>query len=315
MSALQADAVMEVEMMSRVEAEDKLSEVGSHVASMRSILLDFDQRLGWKALGYESMKDCMAARFGKTFQTGYRQLLAAKVEMNIRVHSPAGESIAITPIPERHVRGTGIADLQPETQAEAYLNARRMAQAEGRDEPTAAHVEKSVEIIKAREAVFHTPYHVIGHMVTTGEITALEGKEMTEALEGLKSAKIRGDMVQLIAKFGLTCPALIEPLGEMLKRQGTGKPSKTLATILVTGHVAGVPLRQATMSDLRRAKGEAQSEHISESEEARQANAVVVIRQVVVNIDLGDWKRTKRKLKSALGEDGYDWLHKMMIGE
>ena len=66
-SVLQGDTY--IEMMSREEAESKISIIRISVMSMRMQLLDFDQRLGWKALGYESMKDCLIARFGKTFQT------------------------------------------------------------------------------------------------------------------------------------------------------------------------------------------------------------------------------------------------------
>ena len=309
-SVLQGDTY--IEMMSREEAESKISIIRISVMSMRMQLLDFDQRLGWKALGYESMKDCLIARFGKTFQTGYRQLLAAKVETNIRRVSPMGEFLPDGGIPERHVRDTGIAKLAtPQLQAEAYENAARMATLE-RQPVTAAHVKKSVEIIAAREAVFQTPYHVIGHMVTQGEITALVGQEMTEAIDGLKPARLRGFVMELIAKHGLTCPALIAPLGEMFSRLGTDRQSKTLDVILASGHVAGIPLRTATMQDLARAKREAQQEYIAEGQEAKRlgdlASGKVIVVNKVISLPMHDWVKCVEVLRDELGDNGFERL-------
>lgn len=275
---------------------------------LRRSIIDFDERLGWKALGYSSLAQCFEKELGKSFQTGYRQLKVALVERNIRQHSSLPSSI-----PERHVRDTGLAQLQPVQQAEAYQNARQMAAAEGKDAPTAEHVKRSVQIISSRLEVYSTRYHVVSHMVTRGEITVAAAKEMTDALDKLQP-KIRGMVVQLIARHGLTCPALVSPLGEMFSREGTGKASKVLATVLATGYLGSTLLKSANLTDLAQAREEARLEHISEaiSQQSHLGNGV---QAVIITVYRGNAKRTLKALKDALSVEDLGMLREMLQEE
>lgn len=263
---------------------------------LRASIINFDERLGWKALGCSSLAQCFEKELGKSFQTGYRQLKVALVERNIRTHSDLP-----SPIPERHVRGTGLAQLQPVEQAEAYQNARQMAAAEGKPSPTAEHVKRSVQIITSRLEVYTTPYHVVSHMVTRGEITVTAAKAMTEALDKL-APKIRGMVVQLIARYGLTCPDLVSPLGEMFSREGTPKASKVLATVLATGYLGSTLLKSANLTDLAEAKEEARLEHIAEAV-SQKSHLGYTVEAVIVTVYRGNAKRTLKALKEALSLD------------
>jgi len=275
---------------------------------LRRSIIDFDERLGWKALGYSSLAQCFERELGKSFQTGYRQLKVALVERNIREHSDLP-----SPIPERHVRDTGLAQLQPVQQAEAYQNARQMAAAEGKPAPTAEHVRQSVQIITSRLEVYTTPYHVVSHMVTRGEITVATAKAMTAALDKL-APKIRGMVVQLIARHGLTCPDLVSPLGDMFSREQTGKPSKTLATVLATGYLGSTLLKSANLTDLAQAREEARLEHISEavSQKSHLGNGV---QAVIITVLRGNAKRTLKALKDALSVEDLGALLEMLEAE
>jgi hypothetical protein len=57
-SAEIVDADVDLEM-STIEARECVSEIKDHLNKVRALLLDLDERRGWKALGYESMRQCM----------------------------------------------------------------------------------------------------------------------------------------------------------------------------------------------------------------------------------------------------------------
>lgn len=282
-----------VEPMTRDEALDCLRAIKDRLREARQKALELYQREGWKALGYDSFKACAEAEFGNSFQHLYRLKDAALIEKALR-ESPAGELLPAN-VPERHLRVLKAALETPEDRSDAYIRAQDAAKAEG-TAVTERHVQKGVEVVKAKQAA--SRYAVIGHMVAMGEVTAFEGAAMSQHIDKLKP-KIRGDVMQVIARHGVSCPDLVPALGEMFDRNPEN-PSKTLATILQTGHVAGVPLRKATMTDLNRARQEASYEHAAEQIEQQRAAGKTVIEPIVINVYKGDPLKTFRALKKAL---------------
>jgi len=280
-------------LMTRQEAEECISIIKASLADARKHALDLYQREGWRALGYLSFKECAEAEFGRSYQHLYRLKDAALIEQDLR-ESSAGEWLPAT-VPERHLRALKTALTTPEARSEAYILAQDAAKAEG-EAVTERHVQKAVEIVKAKQVA--SRYAVIGHMVAMGEVTAFEGAAMSQHIDRLKP-KIRGDVMQVIAQHGLTCPDLVPNIGQMFDRSPQ-TPSKTLATILATGHVAGVPLRKATMTDLVRAGWEASYEHAAERIEQQRAAGKVVVEPIVINVYKGDPLKTFRALKKAL---------------
>ena len=96
------------------------------------------EREGWKALGYDSWRACVASEFKQSQAYLYRQLEAAQTE---RAISPIGEK----QIPESHLRP--LTHLEPSEQKEVWDKAVKTAP-EGK--VTAKHVEE-VERVKLRQ--------------------------------------------------------------------------------------------------------------------------------------------------------------------
>lgn len=284
---------------------------GRIMNEMRERIILFDQNLYWRILGYPSLSDCFEKELGVVFQTGYAQLRAAMVEINIRRLSPVGEILVTRSIPVRHVKETRIGNLPPEGQLEAYRNAVRLAKAEGKDTPTTEHVNRGVELEETKGMVFQCKYKVISQMVATGSITAALGQQMEAAVDELKP-KQRGYIVQLIAKFKMTCPALFKPIANMFDRK-PGEESKVLPEVM-TGYLAGIPLAQAAERDLKRANEQAAAQHQAEQQEAERlrklAAGEMVIEWKTVSLPIGDWKKCIEVLRRDLGDVGFDRLMK-----
>lgn len=269
------------------------------MARLRELVIEFDEGMGWEAMGYANLSECFEKQLGKSFQQGYRQLNAALVERNILSLLPSGE-IPARVIPERHIRDTGISKLEPEAQAAAYANAQNMAKAEGLTEPTTEHVTRAVQLEATKTTVFQSPYTVVSHMVATGSATVETGRQMVTALDRL-TPKQRGYIVQLIAKFGMNCPALFAPIAGMFDRR-PGKESKVLPEVL-SGFLGGTALNKATVSDLNKANYEAQRQHQAEAEAARLAAGGA--EPVMVTLYKGD---IKRSIKVMYQEFGWIWM-------
>ena len=156
-------------MMTAEEARRRVTAINSQLNNVRALLLDFHDREGWKALGYESWVECVKEEFGQSKAYLYRQLGAAQIEQRIleAEKSPIGDSTEISPIgeksddyddyppfdsvgpapiPESHLRP--LASLPEEEQATIYHLAKETAP-DGR--LTAAHVERVVEEVTDRQ--------------------------------------------------------------------------------------------------------------------------------------------------------------------
>lgn len=122
--------------MTPEEARTCLGEIHSNAASIRRKLLELYEREGWKALGYDSWRDCVTAEFSHSQSWVYYQLDAAKTARSLStiVENPDA-------IPESHLRP--LASLPPEQQAVAYQKALEIAS--GR--LTAKHIEEAAKAI------------------------------------------------------------------------------------------------------------------------------------------------------------------------
>lgn len=113
------------------EARECADRINANMNNVRGLVLDLYEREGWTALGYESWRACVTKEFNSSQSHIYRQLDAAKTEINI---SPIGE------IPEGQLRP--LSKLEPEQQREAWQRAVETAPESG---ITAAHVKKIVD--------------------------------------------------------------------------------------------------------------------------------------------------------------------------
>ncbi|TVQ41946.1 MAG: hypothetical protein EA365_16270 [Gloeocapsa sp. DLM2.Bin57] len=86
-------------LMTMQEAKRCIHEIKRHAQKIRELLLDLDERKGWEALGYKSLRQCIVAEFGKSQSQLYRELKAGKVQ---KIISPMGE--ISEQIPERQLR-------------------------------------------------------------------------------------------------------------------------------------------------------------------------------------------------------------------
>jgi hypothetical protein len=70
--------------MTREEARDCVERIKVGLGQVGALLLALKENQGWKALGYDSWRDCAAAEFGKSQSRIYQLLDAAKVERNFQ---------------------------------------------------------------------------------------------------------------------------------------------------------------------------------------------------------------------------------------
>lgn len=302
---MSAITIIDVQPMSRLEAQACLLAIRGNLEDAKQKALDFDKRLGWQALGYPTLAACFEAELGYSFQYGYRLLAAAEVESNVRQLSPTGEN---TILKERWVRESGIAKLPPAQQVEAVKLANQIAQAETAKQLTATHFKQAVQQIVAKQTVFQTTYFPVSQLFATGKLSLDGARALVAALDHELPRK-RGYILQLVAKFGLMNAELVAPIASMFDRP-PGQESLVLPEIL-GGFLGGVGLAKATVSDLKRANYEASKEHAAtNTEDKNQAQGIV---EKVVTIAIGDWERTKKRLMDELGAEGYSWLRERIL--
>jgi hypothetical protein len=128
-----------IAMMDAGQARECVEQIKDHVGEIRKLVLDLHELEGWKALGYNSWRECVVAEFEQSQSRLYQLLDAAKVERNISTIVENAD-----PIPESHLRP--LVDLEPTEQAAVYQEAKDTAP---NGKITAAHVaavkEKTVK--------------------------------------------------------------------------------------------------------------------------------------------------------------------------
>ncbi|MFA6100467.1 MAG: hypothetical protein WC750_06400 [Patescibacteria group bacterium] len=131
----------EPKMMSAEEARQRIATINSHLNNIRALILDFHDREGWRALGYESWVACVKVEFSVGQSRVYQLFEAAQIEQRI---STIVENTAS--IPDSQLRP--LAALPPEDQAVVYQLAKESAP-EGK--MTAKHVESTVREINGEK--------------------------------------------------------------------------------------------------------------------------------------------------------------------
>lgn len=133
-----------VQLMTEAEARQVADSIRRGMANVGQLLLDFHERDGWAALGYENWRECAMTEFGYGQAYVYKLLEAARVERNIYtiVEKP------MSPIVEAHLRP--LAPLGPEAQREVWTRAVETAP---QGKVTAKHVEKTVQEWKYNQGV------------------------------------------------------------------------------------------------------------------------------------------------------------------
>ena len=104
----------------------------------------------------------------------------------------------------------------------------------------------------------------------------------------------------------------------MIARKGSENESLVLQWIEETGDVFDVALKDATMSDLKKAKNEARRVRIAEAKAAERAEleaaGLPVVEEILCTIYKGDPVKTQQILKRLLGDD-YDELRDVFVNE
>lgn len=130
--------------MTPLEARAIAETIKGHITSARALLIEFDDRQGWRALGYGSWREWAAAELGRGQRYAYYELEAGRVEQTLLHH---GANVEIGALPERRLRPlTGLtAEEQVEVTASLDLQ-----------HTTGAKVEQAVqEYRERREAKSH----------------------------------------------------------------------------------------------------------------------------------------------------------------
>jgi hypothetical protein len=128
------EATAVVQLMTGDEARQCADQIRRGMADVRHLLLDFHEREGWRALGYDTWRECAMAEFGYEQSRVYQLLEAARVERNLAISTTVEK-----PVPERHLRP--LTKLEPTMQHEVWKQAVATAP-EGK--VTAKHVEHTV---------------------------------------------------------------------------------------------------------------------------------------------------------------------------
>lgn len=85
-----------VVMMTAAEAEQVCGRIDRNLSEARALLVELHDREGWKALGFESWRECVVARFAQHQSYLYRQLQAGQLEQDL--------DLPIGTLPESHAR-------------------------------------------------------------------------------------------------------------------------------------------------------------------------------------------------------------------
>lgn len=125
-------------LMTQEEARDKTDRIKSNISETRYLLLEMQDRQGWKALEYDSWRAYGQAEFGYSKSRIYQLAEAARVEKNIST------KVEKQTIPETHLRPLTKLE-SPEQQQEAW---QKVVETAPEGKVTAYHVSKVVSEIR-----------------------------------------------------------------------------------------------------------------------------------------------------------------------
>jgi hypothetical protein len=125
---------LEAKRLAKALQED-FTLAGDAIQRIRTNLLALEEGEGWRALGYASMRECMAQEFGGRENWLYKQLKAAKIELILSL--PAGA------LPETHARAYGRVAKDPAAVQAVHASAVQQAAPLA---PTAADVRQAAAV-------------------------------------------------------------------------------------------------------------------------------------------------------------------------
>lgn len=120
--------------MTEAEAHQCINKINTHRTSIRELLIELDERMGWKALGYSSMTACLKKEFSQSDSQLKYELNAGRIERKLNV--PINTYI------ESHLRPLKKLSSSPSRLQEALDKASEKA---GQGRRTANHVKQAVD--------------------------------------------------------------------------------------------------------------------------------------------------------------------------
>ena len=132
-----------------VEARALCDRVRESISQVRGLLLALYEGEGWRALGYQSWRECVVSEFEQSKSFCYRALAAARVERNF---SQIG-NIDASQIPEGHL--LPLTDMEPDQQVEAYQLALQLGK--DKDRVTIRDVKAAVKQLTGKGLALSNP--------------------------------------------------------------------------------------------------------------------------------------------------------------
>ena len=133
-------------VMTAAQAQQCVEAIKNHAVSLRTLLVELDDRRGWEALGYSSMTACMVAEFKNSKPVLIRELKVGRIEKH-HLQVPIGTYL------ESQLRS--LSKLEPTQYKLAIAKAYKIA---GSDKLKAVHVTKAVtEILNPTRVVLDAP--------------------------------------------------------------------------------------------------------------------------------------------------------------
>ena len=194
---------IQVVLMDKTEAQSLVKEINKGIATVGGMLADLLDREGWRALGYESWRDCCMAEFEFSQSRIYQLLNHQRVIKNISADS----TIVEKPTNESQTRP--LQKLTALDQAQAWRNAQAKG---GRRQPTGKQVAQVVRGISKADQLQDK-----GKRVYTQEDRQAgpgidsEFEESTAvfiAPDGQRFHLSKLDLIELLGELdnGLSCP-------------------------------------------------------------------------------------------------------------
>lgn len=212
-----AQDVRVVTMMTRHEAEQATQEIKDKFVNIRAKLIEIEDREGYKALGYPSMRSYLLTEFDLGKSQLYRELQAGRIEREIM--SPIGENR------ESHMRE--LAKLEtPEERRTAALIAEDLSRMVTPNKPPKAGMYRvAVETVQEIKSTG-------GYVSIDGEqVHIASGSALNKYSEQLHRAKQHvvgavqkkhGTTKEMI-KFSGTLQKVCEQIAELTVKHGSGK--------------------------------------------------------------------------------------------
>lgn len=211
--------------MSKEEAKNCLSNIRYGLSSVRANLVALYERMGWKALGYESFRACAVAEFGTSTSHIYRQLAAAKTEKAL--------------------------DVEIGSQKESHLRVLSMVLPEQKDIEDAWHVAmaanenpKAYQFLMAAHTTYTKEYahDNIWENLVNGKITPQSAYNLAKVIEGEDA-----EFTEIASLC--TDPAMV-PVLKRLCTDNTPTWEEIKATKCIPGLEEQIPLHKAVRSNL-----------------------------------------------------------------